>query len=77
MNELTASNAQTTADSYHHGDLRNSLINAAVNMIEQHGAANLTMRGLARQVGVSHAAPYRHFAGLDDVLVAAGAQGFA
>jgi AcrR family transcriptional regulator len=51
----------TTHDEYHHGDLRRALIDAAMQMVEQEGIAGLTLRGAARQAGVSHAAPYHHF----------------
>ena len=45
------------------GDLRRALIDAALETIEEdNGAGVLTLRGVARRVGVSHAAPHRHFA---------------
>jgi len=53
---------------YHHGDLRASLLAAAARWLDEHGAATLTLRELARAAGVSHAAPYHHFASLDDLL---------
>ncbi|WP_299729115.1 TetR/AcrR family transcriptional regulator [Devosia sp.] len=46
---------------YHHGDLRRALLEAAMDMLEAEGAAGLGLRELARLVGVSAAAPYRHF----------------
>lgn len=51
-----------TARSYHHGNLRETLIEAALQEIDAGGVASLSMRALARQVGVSSAAPFRHFA---------------
>ncbi len=51
----------TKCKSYHHGDLRNALIMAAVELIEESGAAEFTMADAARRAGVSAAAPYRHF----------------
>ena len=46
---------------YHHGDLRNALITAAVPLLEARGPAALSLREVAKAAGVSHAAPYRHF----------------
>jgi len=61
---------------YHHGDLRHALITAALDVIEAEGPHALSLRGVARTVGVSHAAPYRHFADRDALLAAVGVQGF-
>lgn len=47
---------------YHHGDLERALIDAALAAIAEHGVERLNLRDLARRVGVSPAAPYRHFA---------------
>lgn len=52
----------TSKPSYHHGNLKHALIEAAIDCIRQEGADNLSLRALARKVGVSQAAPYRHFA---------------
>lgn len=46
---------------YHHGDLRNALIQAATTVLVEKSAAALSLREVARVAGVSHAAPYRHF----------------
>jgi AcrR family transcriptional regulator len=46
---------------YHHGDLRQSLIDAACEHLKESGADTLSLRALARKVGVSQTAPYRHF----------------
>src|SRR6187551_3642885 len=46
---------------YHHGDLRNGLLEAARTILEEESLAALTLRAVARKAGVSHAAPYRHF----------------
>ena len=54
--------------SYHHGDLRATLLATAATWLDEHGAAALTLREVAKAAGVSHAAPYHHFAGLDDLL---------
>ncbi|MFE7127593.1 TetR/AcrR family transcriptional regulator [Streptomyces sp. NPDC057617] len=46
---------------YHHGDLRTALLRQAERTLAEHGADGLSLRELAREVGVSHAAPRRHF----------------
>ncbi len=61
---------------YHHGDLRAALIDEAAAMIAEGGAASLTMRDLGRRIGVSRAAPYRHFTDKAALLVAVAATGF-
>ena len=65
-----------SAKPYHHGDLGNALLQAAVEVIEQHGVAELRMRDLTRRLGVSHGAPANHFKDRNDLLVALGVQGF-
>jgi AcrR family transcriptional regulator len=62
---------------YHHGDLPRALVDAAIELIEEHGHEALTLRDLARRVGVSHTAPYRHFTDKRDLLAAAAEHGFA
>jgi AcrR family transcriptional regulator len=62
---------------YHHGNLRDALLAAAESWLDTPGAAPLTLRELAKAAGVSHAAPYHHFAGLDEVLAAVAARAFA
>jgi AcrR family transcriptional regulator len=62
---------------YHHGDLRRAVIDAAVTVIARHGTDGLSLRDLARRLGVSHQAPYRHFADKDALLATIAAAGFA
>lgn len=62
---------------YHHGDLRQALIDAAIALIAERDANSLSLREVARRVGVSHAAPYRHFQDKEDLLVAVAEEGFA
>jgi AcrR family transcriptional regulator len=62
---------------YHHGDLRNALIDAAVAAARQHGPAAVQLRDIARKVGVSHNAGYRHFASQGDLLTAVAQRGLA
>ena len=61
---------------YHHGDLRNGLIAAGTAILAEEGVAALDLRKVARRAGVSHAAPYRHFADKEALLVAIAEAGF-
>ncbi len=65
-----------TTTTYHHGDLRNALIQAGLSILQTDGEATLTLRKVAREAGVSHAAPYRHFADKTALLSAIAQQGF-
>jgi AcrR family transcriptional regulator len=62
--------------SYHHGNLREALVEAALGLIAEHGVAGLTMRSVGKTVGVSHAAPYRHFKDKEAILAAVATEGF-
>ena len=62
--------------SYHHGDLRNALIQAGLELLSEGGAAALDLRKVARKAGVSHAAPYRHFADKQALIAAINEEGF-
>jgi AcrR family transcriptional regulator len=61
---------------YHHGDLRNALLDAARAILEEESLANLSLRAVARRAGVSHAAPYRHFPNHEALLVELATEGF-
>lgn len=61
---------------YHHGNLRSDLIAAAVEIIGKHGASALTLQALAARLGVSQAAPYRHFISKEALLAAVAVDGF-
>ena len=61
---------------YHHGDLRRVLLRTAVEVIDEHGPTAVTLRGLARRAGVSHAAPAHHFRDKAGLLTAVAAQGY-
>lgn len=62
---------------YHHENLRQALVEAALGLIsEQQDLSSVSLRKVARQVGVSHAAPYRHFADKDALLAAIAQEGF-
>lgn len=62
--------------SYHHGDLRRSLLDAAATLLRQEGEAGLSMRQLAARVGVSRTAPYHHFKDKQELLCAIAEEGF-
>ena len=66
----------TGDSSYHHGDLRAALIAATATEIERIGYENLSLRELAASLGVSRAAPYRHFADRRALLAALATDGF-
>src|SRR6478752_291720 len=61
---------------YHHGDLRNGLLEAARAILEEESLAALTLRAVARRAGVSHAAPYRLFPNHEALLVELSIEGF-
>lgn len=61
---------------YHHGDLREAVLAAASVAIERDGVASLSLRALARDVGVTHTAPRHHFGDKRGVLTALAAQGY-
>lgn len=61
---------------YHHGDLRNALVSEALQLLEQEGHSDFSLRDLARRVGVSAAALYAHFADKSALLAAIATAGF-
>src|ERR1043166_5084056 len=65
-----------TAAPYHHGDLREALLKAAERVLERDGLAGLTLRAVAREAGVSHAAPTHHFGDLTGLVSELAAIGF-
>lgn len=66
----------TAKKSYHHGDLREALLQAAEVQLEAEGPAGLSLRKLGRQLGVTPGAPYRHFEDKDALLAALAAEGY-
>ena len=64
------------AKPYHHGNLKQALLEAAVALIAETGPRGFTLREAARRAGVSHNAPYRHFRDRDDLLAAVATDGF-
>ncbi len=61
---------------YHHGDLRRALVRAAVEIIQEDNVQALTLRSVAKRVGVSHTAPYRHFNDKAALLASVAEEGF-
>lgn len=62
-------------NSYHHGDLKNALIAAGVEILSEQGLSGLSLRKVARRAGVSHAAPYAHFADKQALIAAIATEG--
>ncbi len=67
---------QPTERPYHHGNLRSALLAAAERTVRERGVENLSLRELAREIGVSHGAPRRHFPGRQALLDALAETGF-
>jgi len=61
---------------YHHGNLRQALVEAALDLVVEKGPQGFTMAEAARRAEVSPAAPYRHFKNQQDILSEAARQGF-
>jgi AcrR family transcriptional regulator len=61
---------------YHHGNLRAELLDTAIEHLHEQGAEELSLRALARAIGVSQTAPYRHFADKNELLAAMATRGY-
>lgn len=61
---------------YHHGDLRAALVRGALELLEESGSLELSLRAVARRVGVAPSAPYRHYADREALLSAVAAVGY-
>lgn len=72
----TARQPKAPAPTYHHGDLRNALITEGRRVLEEVGLQGLSLREVARSVGVSVAAPFHHFGDKEGLLAAIAANGF-
>ncbi len=68
--------AVTTSSNYHHGNLRQELMNRAEQHLLESGSNELSLRALAREIGVSQTAPYRHFRDKNALLAALATEGF-
>lgn len=63
-------------EKYHHGDLKNALIEAAIDILAEEGVHTLSLRKVAMRAGVSHAAPYAHFIDKQALIAAVSTEGF-
>ncbi len=61
---------------YHHGDLKNALIKAGVEILAKDGVSGLSLRKVALKAGVSHSAPYAHFVDKQALIAAISTEGF-
>jgi AcrR family transcriptional regulator len=69
-------NDSATSKNYHHGNLRAELLDTAIEQLRETGVEELSLRALARAVGVSQTAPYRHFADKGELLAAMATCGY-
>jgi len=67
---------QSSERPYHHGDLRRTVVKAALEILRETQSVDFSLRELARRAGVSHNAPYKHFADKRELLAAVSAAGF-
>jgi AcrR family transcriptional regulator len=72
MSEFKPSEAKP----YHHGDLRRALVEAARQLVETEGPSAMSLRAVAREAGVSPAAPYHHFKDKSELLAAVADEGW-
>ena len=72
---LIAMTIQTVDRQYHHGNLRRALMDEALRVIEEEGPSVVSLRELARRIGVSHAAPAHHFADKTALFTAIATEG--
>ncbi len=61
---------------YHHGDLKNALIQAGIKILAKEGVGGLSLRKVAKKAGVSHSAPYAHFPDKQSLIAAISTEGF-
>src|SRR5499426_3154608 len=72
----SAANKERRKGRYHHGELREALIRATRQLVEERGAENFTLADACRVAGVTTAAPYRHFRGKQEILEEIASRGF-
>ena len=63
-------------NTYHHGDLKNALIQAGIEILAKEGVKGLSLRRVAKKAGVSHTAPYAHFADKQALVAAISTEGY-
>ena len=69
-------NETTPSKNYHHGNLQAELLDTAIGQLQESGVEDLSLRALARTLGVSQTAPYRHFADKNELLAAMATHGY-
>lgn len=75
-NKKNTMNKTEVLKRYHHGNLREALLDTAIEQLQKVGVENLSLRALARAVGVSQTAPYRHFEDKSELLAAMATNGY-
>ena len=75
MKKQTTAPTPSPKVAYHHGDLRRSLLDAALGLVATHGVQGFTLREAARAANVSHNAPYRHFPSRTHLLLELAIEG--
>jgi AcrR family transcriptional regulator len=73
---MTPRPARKPLNTYHHGDLRDALVQAALQQVELTGPETVSISALAKKLGVSQPAPYKHFADREALLTAVTAEAF-
>src|SRR5882757_6974221 len=73
---MAARPARKALNDYHYGDLRDALVQAALQQVELDGPESISISALARKLGVSQPAPYKHFADRETLLTAVTAEAF-
>ncbi len=73
---MSSSKPKASTKSYHHGDLRSALIQAARAVLYEEGTSKLSLRAAARHAGVSHAAAYHHFKDKTSLIAAIAVEAF-
>src|SRR3989442_4871306 len=73
---MPARPARKALNAYHHGDLRDALVQAALQQVELDGPESISISALARNLGVSQPAPYKHCADRETLLTAVTAEAF-
>ncbi|MEM8576048.1 MAG: TetR/AcrR family transcriptional regulator [Pseudomonadota bacterium] len=76
MDGMAGDKTETSARSYHHGDLKAALIDATIELIREKRLEDVSVADAARAAGVSSGAPYRHFKDRDELLAHVAAEGF-